>query len=295
MAESENDSKFDEIERDSLQKAISEVERSLLAAGTGARAPLVNFLANAKGRVAFLEKRIKESGAEREARAQEHATLVALAQKETALNVEEKETYGGFLEKGFFTKRDFPALEKFYAETWERLSEGGKDEMSHRVWEGIRREEFKFSELPAFVQQKEAKHLYGRLTGSTKNLGDASAIPEKDRQDFVRAYEDGNKAESYRVLERESFRKNVALGSSRAIGHMEAQLGKETAGQAIVQIKTNVTPRDVPEKTTGPGDSLASLDLSSVDLNSLKVPEADSQSRTAEGSSFHGSAGGRRR
>ena len=80
--------------------------------------------------------------------------------KEAALNTKEKEQYSGFLKEDFFTKKDFGRLDDFYAHTWDRLSEGGKEQMSKRIWEGVRRNEYKFTDLPKDVQEKEeSRHI----------------------------------------------------------------------------------------------------------------------------------------
>ena len=60
------------------------------------------------------------------------------AEQEFALNAEERKIYTAFLKKPRFTKADFPALDKFYKGPYDRLTERGKDEMSHRFWEGMR-------------------------------------------------------------------------------------------------------------------------------------------------------------
>lgn len=61
--------------------------------------------------------------------------LVYLVQKEARLSAAEKQQYGSFLEKDFFTKNDFDDLDKFYGSAWDRLTDDGKAQMSHRVWE----------------------------------------------------------------------------------------------------------------------------------------------------------------
>src|SRR5476651_1560227 len=81
MTERDNDSQFDELERDNLQKTISEVERVLVSSAPGTRFLLLSFLENAKGRVAVLDKKITEAQAERESRVREQAIQ---AQKRTS-------------------------------------------------------------------------------------------------------------------------------------------------------------------------------------------------------------------
>jgi hypothetical protein len=135
MRDDDSEVKLDELEEGSLQKVISEVETALAVSTPGTRGILENLLSNAKGRLGTLEKRIKETKAEKEARAREEAgTISRLAENETALSRKEKEAYSGFLKEEYFTKRDFDRLEQFYTHTWDRLSEKGKDLMSVRIW-----------------------------------------------------------------------------------------------------------------------------------------------------------------
>ena len=82
------------------------------------------------------------------------AAAAALAAKETRLSEEERKTYQSFLEKSYFTKKDFGKLDEFYRHSYDRLSEDGKDEMSKRIDEGIKRGEFKFDELPKTIQRQ---------------------------------------------------------------------------------------------------------------------------------------------
>ena len=157
MTASETDSKFDEMERDNLQNMISAVEAALAGSTPASRGILERALHEARSRVGFLEKKIHDSHAEYKAKARVEASVaMEVAERETNLNAPEKQTFAGFLKQDFFTKRDFGSLESFYAKTWDRLSERGKDEMSHRIWEGIRRDEYKFktSSTPRKIPRK---------------------------------------------------------------------------------------------------------------------------------------------
>lgn len=273
MADSENESRLDEMERDSLQKVISEVERALAASVPGSRMALINFLENAKSRVATLDKKIKDSQVARETRANEQASVAYLAQKEAALSGSEKETFSGFLGKEFFTKKDFGDLDQFYTRTWDHLSEGGKDQMSHRIWEGVRRDKYTFGELPKTVREKETEHAYMRLRDSSIGLGSASRIPETDRGDFIRAYEGGRREEAGKILERESFKANMFReSSSKEVRH--SPIGHGNVESATVVAKTrsgeSINARKTPVAEAG---SLAELDVSSIDLGQMKPAE----------------------
>jgi hypothetical protein len=134
-----------------------------------------------------------------------------LVAQETALNQRERQQYGAFIQKEFFTKNDFTALEDFYASAWDRLTDGGKAQMSHRVWEGVRRDEYQFSELPDELKEKEAQSVRDKLSGLKQMPPEMSNIPATDRNDFTRAWDSGSKNEAYTVLDRPSFAENVAL------------------------------------------------------------------------------------
>jgi hypothetical protein len=60
------------------------------------------------------------------------------ADQETALSADERQEYAALLSKSHFTKADFKNLEAFYSGPYDRLSERGKDELSFRVWGGVR-------------------------------------------------------------------------------------------------------------------------------------------------------------
>ncbi len=282
MTESDNDSKLDEMERDSLQKAISEVETALTVSTSGTRLLLQNFLQNAKGRVAALDKNIQQSRAEHETRKQAELAIATLAEKEAALSASEKETYSGFLGKKFFTKQDFGSLEKFYAQTWDRLSESGKDQMSHRIWEGIRRDEYKFTDLPKVVQEKESERAYSVLKKREAEVGRASRIPETDREDFIRAYESGNRDGASKVLDRKSFRENMAVSvpsnekNAIAIAHsrnMESGRVEKGASAGLAQEGKKLPP------VSGSGSD---LDLTALNLDGVKMAEVPSKVSAAD-------------
>jgi len=80
-------------------------------------------------------------------------------------------------------------LDHFYAHSWDRLSEDGKDQMSRRIWEGVRRDEYKFADLSKDIQEKEESRAYKLLSVSPKQSANVMRIPQKDKNDFIRAYE----------------------------------------------------------------------------------------------------------
>ena len=157
MAVTEADIFRDEQERSNLLRAVSEIENAIAGSTAGTRRVLENTLDNARKRVTTLDKRIEEAKIERETEARAETAAAALAAKETKLSAEERETYRGFLEESYFTRKDFGRLDQFYAHSYDRLSEGGKEEMSKRIHEGIKRGEFKETDLPESVQKRDAK------------------------------------------------------------------------------------------------------------------------------------------
>lgn len=52
---------------------------------------------------------------------------------ETQLDESEEASYRTLLEKQYFKKSDFPAMEEFYAQIFEKLTETGKDQISRRT------------------------------------------------------------------------------------------------------------------------------------------------------------------
>ena len=168
MAATESDIIRDEQEEGNLLKAISDVETAIMNAAPTMRRILENTRDNAMKRVAVLEKKIAEAKIEAQTAEQARITAAAaLAAKETKLNEQERQTYRGFLEESYFTKRDFGKLDEFYKHSYDRLSEGGKDEMSKRIHEGIRRGEFKESDLPNAVLQRELGHRAAKAKDNT--------------------------------------------------------------------------------------------------------------------------------
>ena len=283
MAEIEKVSESDRMEQAGLERAVADIERVVLASPPGTR-PLFNgFLLNAKARLGVLEKKIQDAEREERNHATNEAAIVELAQKETALNAKEKETYGGFLKKEFFTKGDFAKLDEFYTHSWDCLSESGKDQMSHRIWQGIRRDEYKFTELPKSVQEKETERAYNVLNRRSAASPDLSAIPDKDRTDFIRAYEAGKREEAGKVLERDSFKKSMFLNNeSAARSHVAVDHGREAekaaAAAKVAESRSQNTPQRAPEGAKSGAKNLSDLGLD----DGIKLVDVEAQGTSAE-------------
>ncbi len=71
----------------------------------------------------------------RAAHAAEIARTVTL---ENRLSDSEKTAYASFLQRDYFTKADFTALDLFYKSAYDRLTEQGKTEMHNRIQNGMR-------------------------------------------------------------------------------------------------------------------------------------------------------------
>jgi hypothetical protein len=281
---SESD-KSDELEYASLQSSISSAERVLRSSG-GTDILLRNFLENAKVRVSLIEKKLREAR-EQDSRAKEEVTAYLARneeiERETALNDNEKRTYDSFLREDFFTKKDFGRLDKFYSETWDRLTESGKTEMSHRLWEGVRRDEYTFTGLPKSVREKETKQAYKLLRDLSNGPQSALQIPEKDRSDFIRAYERGNQEEASRILDRESFKKNMFKETaSRTIKHVSAELGRDADAANVEKRFSGTTSGPNKQETARKSGTTTDLDISGINLDGLKMAEAPAQISAAD-------------
>ena len=248
VAATEADILRDEQERSNLLKAISDVETAIAASTPGTRRVLENTVENAKRRIVTLDRRIEEAKVEHAAEVQAQATAAALAAKETKLNEQERERYRGFLEESFFTKKDFGKLENFYTHSYDRLSEDGKEEMSHRFWEGIRHEEYRFEDAPATVREKEAKLTYKKL--SADSLGsDVKKIPASDRAEFLEAYRSGDQQAASHILSRDSFKQNMSLETSAGITHQAATIRKASEDVGILGGQTTEPTGAQPESS----------------------------------------------
>ena len=142
------------------------------------------------------------------------------------------------------------------------------------MWEGVRHDEYKFTELPKVVQEKEAERVYRRLVDSSIKASDLTRVPMTDRRDFVTAYGDGRHKAACQILDRDGFRENMFVGNARVIQHVEATKGKEQdaitiADKASVPTTGSEKPKSAPEKNT-----MRDLNLAAVDLSGMKNPGA---------------------
>ena len=117
--------------------------------------------------------------------------------------------------------------------------------MSHRIWEGIRHDEYRFTDLPKVVRDKEEDRVYAKLTSSSKAHESLEQIPETDRADLS-ALTRREIEEEPESSNRDSFRRNVSLGTSSAVQHAAAML-KESARRISIWLQKPLRKR-LPKK-----------------------------------------------
>ena len=209
-----------DAEYSDLARQVEKIEKLIVDAGGEVSYLLKAFVKNAKGRledIKFAEYR--EEIARNDEKAKETAAVIALVEKEKNLTAGEKHQYGEFLKEDFFTRGNFQELERFYADggAWSRLSAGGKEQMSQRVWEGIRRDEYSFEELPENVRKKEAHFLYQQMTGKVAAAPGIENVPDRDRGEFIQAYETNDAVSTIEILSRPTISQNIYSGNPTSL------------------------------------------------------------------------------
>lgn len=257
-----------ELEQKQLLATIANIERNLaFPACREVSNALLTYLNSLKNKLAAVEEKQKELEAEKQ-RSESMQRVAVLVERETALSSAEKEQYRGFLEKECFTKADFGSLEQFYTHTYDRLTEGGKAQMSHRVWEGVRRDEYQFSELPETVKEKEAQRLRDSFRADRHMHEELTAIPEKDRSDFVTAWDEGRKRDSYKVLDRPVFAQSVAVSVP-----VEAHAEVATAGAAKAVVENEKKAEKA--ETKGAPDRMGNAEIKPDDLSGISLGDSE--------------------
>ncbi len=251
-----------------LRAAVENI-LAMLASGTAYQGSassilLATMLDSAKSRLAQIERNIEE--AEKEQR-QRRASELAIAYKatlEAKLNAEEQRQYAEFLEKEHFTKSDFGSLESFYTKTWDRLSEGGKSEMSQRVWGGVRTKEYEFSELPDVVKEKEAQRLYNALQSQAPTHQSLRRIAPEDRNDFIKAWGDNRRNEAFEILDRPSFAQNVSLKAGAVKAESVKAITQSEAARILTPHAAESNIEEASKATNAAG--VANLKLDDLQL-----------------------------
>jgi hypothetical protein len=198
---------IDDVEYANLAEQVRRIELLVNAdARSDSSYLLKSFLHNAKSRMEEIRhEEIRAEDDKKDQKAKETASVVHLAEMEYKLNSEEKQQYSQFLKLDYFTKANFDELEEFYEKSWDKLSESGKNQMSARVWEGIKRKEYTFDELPVEVRKKESERIYLQLTGKIEPSSSLQNISPEVRANFVREYDAGNDQATTKILSGRDF------------------------------------------------------------------------------------------
>ena len=267
-------SEQDAIEYSTLQDSVSRLQNLLFMGGLEGDALVLmrRFVENAKSRMGQLEIGAEEH--RRKAEEEEQATalmhdvmLNQLVERETTLSSEEKQEYRGLLGHEFFTKSMFGTIEHFYARSWDKLTEGGKAQVSHRVWEGIRHGEYRFEELPEVVKEKEAERLHDIMESPSKMTA-TEKKPLRDVKDFCEAYDRGNKREACRILGRPSF--------AEWVGRDESIEVKSASPVRNVMAAERSRPKvSEEEKASSKDKSLGDLDMDNGAIEKLRAAQSE--------------------
>lgn len=152
-------SELDKIEYEKLTELATKLETVLSRTGP-TQAGVSALLTSALGRIENLQHEgVLNPGQDekRKNRSTQEIAIAAIVARETRLSEEEKVIYADFLDKDAFEKRDLKKLEHFYTHSYDKLSDGGKAQMSQRIEEGIRRGNFEREDLPDIVRAQRSK------------------------------------------------------------------------------------------------------------------------------------------
>lgn len=260
-----------EVRSSQLAQRVEEIEKLIRTGANVAGTSLASLLETAQAQLD--STRVEEQHAtvgKKEREQHERASVAHMVEQEHRLNAAEKEQYGRFLEQDYFTKANFVELDSFYAHSWDKLSDEGKAQMSHRVWEGIRRDEYEFDELPENVRKKEAERLHEQFTGKIQVDTSLQNIPEQDKADFVREYKAGNDQGVSEVLKRDVFSENV---SSRKESSKEDSLSKEKKPEERSSETTPPAKEEAPD-TQSPLASLTVMEADEVTMPSVRSSQS---------------------
>lgn len=225
-----------DAELGSLHQVVLQIEAMVAnhAVGQGMANVLHRMLSEAQARIGTIQQEQKQEQIEKEEKSVRELAVAYQVQREAALNAAERVQYESFLKKDFFAREDFAGLESFYQNSYDKLTDGGKAEMSTRVWEGVRRKEYEFIDLPDIVKEKEAQRLRDSLSGKVLD-SHLHRIPASDRDEFVRAWDEGNRNASYQVLNRQSFGANVSLSAKTVLADDCKVVGKPLASAVLTE------------------------------------------------------------
>jgi len=169
---------IDDAEYQRLAEAVRATERLAVENPNIRNDAGAAFLMSTKARIEVLDREFigSESTEKKDKRSAASAAIAMMVDRETRLNEQEKEAYAEFLEKDYFTKKDFKNLDAFYAVSFDKLTEAGKAEMSERVLGGIRRGEYEMNDLPESVQ--EPTREYSKAKAGKQQGASSEKLPE---------------------------------------------------------------------------------------------------------------------
>ncbi len=257
-----------------LKDTALALEKLLTDSPLGVNPVLQTTLANIQRRLEVLEREIKQDEIKERAG---QAVAAAAAEKEAALNASERGIFCDLLRRDYFAKADMPQVNSFYKNIWDKLTDDGKGEISRRLWEGIRHGEQPFSDLADDIKEKEAERLHKLFTNATIEVGAMAQVPEKDRSDFIRAYEGGNKEEAYRILDRQSFTNNVSVAAPREIENAPVEKNRESKSKSIEAVAAAPILEITEQKNDSEPQAIGKIDLDSINLDNLKVADKAAQ------------------
>lgn len=275
---------LDEVEYAKLEAAITKIENQLIFSGVmngSGSGALMRFISEARLRMANMDVQREHDLREKKQEDEKLQVYAASIERESALSREEKNQFGWFIRHDYFTKSMFGELDRFYTRTWDRLTEEGKTEMSQRVWEGVRRGEYEFLELPDSVKEKEAKRINAVLTKAGSRDALDAHVNAEDRQDFLAAYQSGARDTAYAVLNRRSFAEAMRGELGSEIVAVDATKDQEALKARIKTAMENPRAEVAPVRQNSP-NLLADLDLDADVLSKLKASQDASPAAPTE-------------
>jgi hypothetical protein len=165
-----------EVEASRFARSVEEIEKLIRSGGDISGYPLAAALESKQARLDAIRAEDEHVTTEKKEKDQKDRSAIAqMVEREAKLNKEEKEKYANFLSKDYFTRSDLKELDRFYADggAYDRLSDEGKAQMSHRVEEGIRRGEISREELPDNIKRKNDEFMR-----QSSDKGKSSETPE---------------------------------------------------------------------------------------------------------------------
>ncbi|MDB4265115.1 hypothetical protein N9891_00040 [bacterium] len=258
---------LDEAEHQRLQNAINDAERLFGGKLENQLGILAAKIQPLKTRVETLQTEIIQDdghyGRKRSEAAQQLA-IALLASQEYALSHEEKATYAEFLYQDYFTREDFGVLETFYADggAFDRLSEGGKKQMSERIWAGIEQGGYTHAELPHDVRRKNLDELAKYIEQPENAPDTVKRMNPEVRAGFMRAYESGDKEQAEEILNSQDlFESSTKVKTQAATERSEVAEGGDFKGSATREQIDDQDASELAALTSIPATSISSKDL----------------------------------